>query len=145
MAEMFLRAPLFPGSDYRSQISTIFSVLGTPSEQDQRMTMSKRARSYIKTFPKSSYILDTFMSGSSAVVDVQSLDMIEGLLTYNPAKRLSVNDSLEHIFVRRYHDSTDEPEAKSVELGLNRHQVDYETADITALKRELYDLIKKLN
>lgn len=145
MAEMFLRSPLFPGSDYRSQISTIFSVLGTPSEQDQRLTMSKRARMYIKTLPKSSYILDTFMSGSSAVIDVQSLDLIEGLLTYNPSKRLTVNDSLEHIFVRRYHDSTDEPEANSVELGLNKHQVDYDTADIATLKKELYDLIKKLH
>ena len=79
------------------------------------------------------------------MIDVQSLDLIEGLLTYNPSKRLTVNDSLEHIFVRRYHDSTDEPEANSVELGLNKHQVDYDTADIATLKKELYDLIKKLH
>lgn len=143
VAEMYVRSPLFPGSDYRSQITSIFSKLGTPAEMDQMTMMSRRARKYIHTLPRSTYTLDSFLARSSKNIDYSSLDLIQKLLVYAPNKRMTVHRALEHDFVQRYHDANDEPEAKPVDLGLDKHQVDYETAEVAVLKRKLFDEIKQ--
>lgn len=141
IAEMFLRTPLFPGSDYRSQISTIFSILGTPTLNDQEMMMSRRARNYVQTLSPRKNILRSVLAGCTEKVDDNCIGIIQDLLTYNPARRSTVEDALNHVFVRCYHDENDEPEARQVGLGLNKHEVEYDTAQVVDLKKEIFELI----
>lgn len=38
------------------------------------------------------------------------MDLLDRMLDMNPAKRISVNDALEHPFLESMHDPEDEPE-----------------------------------
>ena len=43
-----------------------------------------------------------------------ALDLLEKLLAFNPAKRITVEDALRHPYLEPYHDPEDEPTAKPI-------------------------------
>jgi mitogen-activated protein kinase 1/3 len=44
--------------------------------------------------------------------------MLEGLLAFNPIKRMSVKDALKHPYLKPYHDHADEPIAAPIPKDL---------------------------
>lgn len=44
----------------------------------------------------------------------QALDLLEKLLAFNPAKRITVEDALRHPYLEPYHDPEDEPTAPPI-------------------------------
>ena len=40
-----------------------------------------------------------------------AIDLLEKMLVFDPRKRITATESLEHAYVNPYHDATDEPEA----------------------------------
>lgn len=40
-----------------------------------------------------------------------AIDLLEKMLVFDPRKRITATESLEHAYVQPYHDATDEPEA----------------------------------
>lgn len=98
LAELLGRASMFPGKDYLEQMKLIFEVIGTPQPADYGF-ISAHALNYIKSlkpvakidwkrkFPKASPL---------------SLDLLDKLLTFNPAKRPTCDEALRHPYFAEY-------------------------------------------
>ncbi|ORZ38406.1 mitogen-activated protein kinase [Catenaria anguillulae PL171] len=111
LAEMLSGKPLFPGRDYHHQLSLILDMLGTPSLEDFNAIKSRRARDYIRSLPfkkKRSFAQEFPRANPNAV------DLLEKMLTFNPTKRITVDEALSHPYLEPYHDPEDEPIAPPI-------------------------------
>lgn len=94
LAELLLRVPFLPGESDLEQLTKIFQVLGTPTEETWP-GMSKLL-DYIKFKPLPGTPLKHIFT--AAADDL--LDLIAGLLEINPAKRINCTDALQLPFFR---------------------------------------------
>jgi len=107
-AELLSRQPMFQGNDYMNQLVRIFEKMGTPQEEDINYIKNDHARSWIKsigTIPGNP--LGHYFNGVSPT----ALDLLSKMLTFNPDKRITVNDALAHPYLSALHDPDEEPEA----------------------------------
>jgi mitogen-activated protein kinase 1/3 len=72
---------------------------------------SRRAREYIRSLPFKKRIPFATMFPKTSP---QALDLLEKLLAFNPAKRITVEDALRHPYLEPYHDPEDEPTAPPI-------------------------------
>jgi mitogen-activated protein kinase 1/3 len=72
---------------------------------------SRRAREYIRSLPFKKKI--PFKALFPKTNDL-ALDLLEKLLAFNPAKRITVEDALRHPYLEPYHDPDDEPTADPI-------------------------------
>jgi cyclin-dependent kinase len=90
-AEMITRKPLFPGDSEIDEIFKIFRVLGTPNEDIWPGVSS--LPDFKTTFPKwSRKPLDKVVQG----LDQCGIDLLEELLAYDPAMRISAKRAIMH-------------------------------------------------
>ena len=75
---------------------------------------SRRAREYIRSLPFKKKIPFKVLFPKSNDL---ALDLLERLLAFNPAKRISVEDALRHPYLEPYHDPDDEPTAPPIPDG----------------------------
>ncbi|CCE64886.1 hypothetical protein TPHA_0J00630 [Tetrapisispora phaffii CBS 4417] len=110
LAEMVSGKPLFPGRDYHHQLWLILDVLGTQSYEDFVQIKSKRAKEYISSLPYSNKMSwDKILGKDMDSLNPQMLDLLDKMLTFNPNKRISAEEALEHPYMATYHDPNDEP------------------------------------
>lgn len=108
MAEMFGGSPLFPGRHYLEQLQLIMAAVGTPDELDLAIVKNERARKYIQSLPQTNRA--AWGSLYSEATEA-GLDLMDKILQFNPDRRLSVEDALQHPYVHPYYDPADEPVA----------------------------------
>jgi mitogen-activated protein kinase 1/3 len=82
------------GFTERDQINVIMSVLGTPSEDDLSFVTDPTALNYIKEFPVDQAAED-FKKKFPFASD-EALDLMKGMVQFNPFFRLSIEDCLAH-------------------------------------------------
>eukprot|EP00696_Hemimastix_kukwesjijk_P019805 gnl/Hemi2/9186_TR3196_c0_g4_i3.p1 gnl/Hemi2/9186_TR3196_c0_g4~~gnl/Hemi2/9186_TR3196_c0_g4_i3.p1 ORF type:complete len:442 (-),score=113.23 gnl/Hemi2/9186_TR3196_c0_g4_i3:229-1356(-) len=111
LAELLGRKPLFPGKDHIHQLNLITEFLGTPSEEDIQAVVSDKAQRYVRSLPKTNKIPFSELYPSSNPL---ALDLLERMLTFNPHQRITVEETLEHPYLRSLHDPSDEPVCGSV-------------------------------
>lgn len=134
LAEMSSGKPLFPGKDYHGQLSLILDVLGTPTPKYRDGIKSRRAQEYINSLPfKEKRQWKAIFPRASDL----SLDLLERLLTFNPVKRIDVQEALKHPYLEPYHDPEDEPTAASIPEELFDFDKNQESLSKEELKSEL--------
>lgn len=90
-AEMCTRKPLFPGDSEIDEIFKIFRILGTPSEQDWPGVTS--FPDFKPSFPKWNR---TDVAAVVPALDDNGLDLLDALLVYDPAGRISAKQACQH-------------------------------------------------
>lgn len=95
-AEMATRKPLFTGDSEIDQIFTIFRKLGTPREADWPGVTS--FPDFKPTFPKWKRATDQEIvpDDGARVLGHNGLDLLEQLLQYDPAGRISAKMAVNH-------------------------------------------------
>ncbi|OCB91441.1 mitogen-activated protein kinase [Sanghuangporus baumii] len=108
LAEMLSGKPLFPGRDYHHQLTLILDVLGTPTLDEFYAITTRRSRDYIRALPfrKKRPFAALFPNANPLAID-----FLTKTLTFDPKKRITVEEALAHPYLEAYHDPEDEPEA----------------------------------
>ena len=106
---MLSNRPIFPGKHYLDQLNHILGILGSPSNEDLNCIINEKARSYLQSLPFKPKIPWTRLYPNA---HPQALDLLEKMLTFNPHRRIKVEQALEHPYFEQYYDPTDEPTAQ---------------------------------
>ncbi|KAJ7375073.1 Mitogen-activated protein kinase 1 [Desmophyllum pertusum] len=109
LAEMLSNRPLFPGKHYLDQLNHILGILGSPTQEDLSCIMNDKARSYIQSL---SYKPKVPWQRIFANADAKALDLLDKMLTFNPDRRITIEESLAHPYLEQYYDPADEPIAE---------------------------------
>lgn len=128
LAEMLSRRAIFPGKHYLDQLNHILGVLGSPSSEDLECIINEKViYLYIHTFIYIYFITDTIIylqarnylqslpykpkvpwTSLFPNADPRALDLLDKMLTFNPNKRIVVEDALAHPYLEQYYDPADE-------------------------------------
>ncbi|ODN05744.1 Mitogen-activated protein kinase 1 [Orchesella cincta] len=109
LAEMLSNRPIFPGKHYLDQLNHILGILGTPSQDDLQCIINEKARSYLQSLQ---YKPKVPWEKLYPDADRKALDLLDKMLTFNPHKRIVVEDALAHPYLEQYYDPADEPVAE---------------------------------
>ncbi|CAG8539639.1 8816_t:CDS:2 [Paraglomus occultum] len=92
-AELMLRVPYLPGETDIEQLDLMFRALGTPTEEDwpgfNELTQMK-----FQKYPK------TPLKALFTAAGNDTLDLLEKMLSYDPNKRLTTREALNHPYFR---------------------------------------------
>lgn len=105
LAEMLSNRPIFPGKHYLDQLNHILGVLGSPSQEDLDCIVNEKARSYLQSLPFKPKVPWNKLFPQA---DPKALDLLGKMLTFNPYKRISVEEALAHPYLEQYYDPADE-------------------------------------
>jgi serine/threonine protein kinase len=108
VAEMFLRKPLLPGKDYLDQLKLIIKTLGSPVGDELDFITAPKARAYIEALPKSPKP-DLRRVFGRCQASSEAVDLIEKMLRFDPRKRITVDEALQHPWLKALHDPATEP------------------------------------
>uniref|UniRef100_A0A4W6DT42 Mitogen-activated protein kinase 15 n=1 Tax=Lates calcarifer TaxID=8187 RepID=A0A4W6DT42_LATCA len=107
LGEMLLGKALFPGTSTINQIEKIMSAIPHPSPEDILAIKSEYGSSVIqRMLLKPQVPLEDLLQPS---VPSDALDLLRGLLVFNPDKRLTAEQALQHPYVARFHNPAKEP------------------------------------
>lgn len=109
-AELLGRKPLFQGKDYINQITRIVDIMGSPTEDDLQNIGSEQARQYIRSLGHRPKIPLTRLFPRATPL---ALDLLDRMLGFDPAKRITVDEALAHPYLAALHDPADEPVAST--------------------------------
>uniref|UniRef100_T1J086 Protein kinase domain-containing protein n=1 Tax=Strigamia maritima TaxID=126957 RepID=T1J086_STRMM len=128
LGEMILGKPLFPGTSTLNQIEKIMSAVQPPSKADIDSICSGYALSLMeRASNKTRCPLRDLLPNSPE----DALDLLNKLLHFNPERRLTAEQALEHPYVARFHNAAEEqalnydvlpPLSDSVQLTVDEYR-----------------------
>jgi len=105
-------------------LNLILNVVGSPDEHDLASIVNEKARNYISSLkPRVKQPFARLYPDA----DSTALDLLERLLTFDPNKRIDVNDALAHSYLRQYYEPNDEPTVTNpftLEMEMDDYPVD---------------------
>ncbi|XP_073271039.1 mitogen-activated protein kinase homolog NTF6 isoform X1 [Primulina huaijiensis] len=110
LMEIIKREPIFPGKDYIQQLGLINELLGSPEDSDLGFLRSDNARKYVKQLP---CLPKQPLSKKFPDISSVAIDLVEKLLVFDPAKRITVEEALNHPFLSSLHEINEEPACPS--------------------------------
>jgi len=111
LGELLIRRALYMGRHALHMVQLIVQMLGSPSEEDIFFPENEnRVRAFIKKLSVPPINWKTWAPHASD----PALDLISKLLVFNPKKRITIEEALEHPFISLYRDpEAEEDEADS--------------------------------
>jgi len=108
LAELFGRNVLFQGRTNKEQLKRILGILGKPAEEEIAKIQNEEYRRKIQKQPQvpKKDLQQLFKDAPS-----QAIDLLDKMLQFDPAKRITVVEALRHPYFGELHDENDEPVA----------------------------------
>ena len=106
LGEILGRRVLFRGRDYLDQLKQVINVLGTPPESEMYFVKNRACRRAMQTMGrKRKREWNTIYPHA----EKQALDLLDKLLTFDPAKRITVEEAMRHPYISEYSQPDREP------------------------------------
>lgn len=106
-AELLKKSFLFPGDNYINQVKMIIEVLGGQKDEDLNFISNSSAKSFVTQFK------DTPKKDFKEILcydeNPEAVDLIEKMLAFNPEKRFSIEDCLNHNYLKNIREGIDDP------------------------------------
>jgi len=139
LAELLNGKPLFPGRDYGHQLDLILDVIGTPTLDEFYGITSRRSRDYIRALPiRKRRPFDVLFPQASP----QAVEFLTKTLTFDPKKRMTVDQAINHPYLSSYHDPEDEPIVAALEPDYFEFDMHKDDLSKEQLKELLYEEVK---
>ncbi|KAK2434014.1 mitogen-activated protein kinase protein MMK2 [Trifolium repens] len=106
LMEILRREPLFPGKDYVQQLSLITELLGLPNEEDLGFLRSDNAKKYVKQLQ---HVDKQPFAQRFPDISPLAIDLAEKMLVFDPSKRITVEEALNHPYMSSLHEINEEP------------------------------------
>jgi mitogen-activated protein kinase 15 len=106
VGELIAGKPIFPGTSTLNQLDRVMELTGRPSQEDIESVQSSLAATMLESLPPSR--TRSFHSFFPAANDV-AIDLLRSMMQFNPSKRLTIEQALEHPYVAQFHNPDDEP------------------------------------
>ncbi|PKU87953.1 mitogen-activated protein kinase 5 [Dendrobium catenatum] len=104
--ELMNRRTLFPGRDHMHQMRLITELIGTPNDAELGFVRNEDAKTYIRHLP---VLPRQSFTALYPHISPAAIDLVERMLTFDPSRRLTVDEALAHPYLERLHDVDDEP------------------------------------
>uniref|UniRef100_A0A8C8AA50 Mitogen-activated protein kinase 15 n=1 Tax=Otus sunia TaxID=257818 RepID=A0A8C8AA50_9STRI len=142
LGELLLGKPLFPGTSTMNQMEQILRVIPAPSPEDILAVQSDYRASVINHMSSRQRV--TFEEILPSSTPLPALDLLKKLLVFNPNKRLTAEEALQHPYVKRFHCPAREP---SLDYDVILPLGDDIQLSVAEYRNKLYEMIleKKLN
>ncbi|XP_077219816.1 mitogen-activated protein kinase homolog NTF3 [Tasmannia lanceolata] len=108
-AELLGRKPIFPGTECLNQLKLIINVLGSMPDPDLDFIDNPKARKYIKILP---YSQGTPFARLYPNANPLAIDLLQKMLVFDPSKRISVTEALQHPYMSPLYDPNSDPPAQ---------------------------------
>eukprot|EP01123_Difflugia_compressa_P015968 TRINITY_DN93_c0_g1_i1.p1 TRINITY_DN93_c0_g1~~TRINITY_DN93_c0_g1_i1.p1 ORF type:complete len:387 (-),score=80.79 TRINITY_DN93_c0_g1_i1:79-1239(-) len=140
LGELLGGKPMFPGKSTTNQIDKILEVTGRPSAEDVQSIDSPFAAKMLDNIPPPIALRSINTLYPNA--DGEALDLLHKLLVFNPSKRLTAEEGLEHPYVAQFHVPAEETVCnKTITVPMD----DNKRFSVAAYRDELYTTIIKAN
>ena len=96
LAELITRKPLLPANSEEEQIQMITDLIGNPQEDLIEQITILKNKEFIQSLPKrKAKEFPTIFKGANP----DAIDLIRRMLTFDPSKRITVDEALEHPYM----------------------------------------------
>ena len=130
IAELVINKPIFAGKSSNDQFLEIMKVLGTPTPEEIK-AMNEKIKTKLPTIEKKSW--KDYFKGK--INDEQYIDLVSHLLVYDPKKRFTPYQALNHPFF----DDLKKKDAKIPNhlFEFNKCEIDYDKENIQKLLSQI--------
>ncbi|KAK9748994.1 hypothetical protein RND81_02G095300 [Saponaria officinalis] len=108
-AELLGRKPLFPGTECLNQLKLIINILGSQRDPDLEFIDNPKAKKFIKSLP---YSPGTSLARLYPTAHPLAIDLLHKMLVFDPTKRISVIEALQHPYMSLLYDPRANPPAQ---------------------------------
>ncbi|KAI6242493.1 Protein kinase domain-containing protein [Aphelenchoides fujianensis] len=113
-------------------MSLILEVLGSPTDDDLRCIHSEKTRRWMCAQPHRE---KQPLSRRYPLAELRALELIDRMLTFDPQKRVTVDEALAHPYLKQYHDPDDEPICEQPFTA----EVEFDHLPVHELKRRIFE------
>ncbi|KAF2548261.1 hypothetical protein F2Q70_00019690 [Brassica cretica] len=108
-AELLGRKPIFQGTECLNQLKLIVNILGSQRDEDLEFIDNPKAKRYIRSLP---YSPGMSLSRLYPGAHVLAIDLLQKMLVFDPSKRISVTEALQHPYMAPLYDPNANPPAQ---------------------------------
>jgi len=136
LGELIGGKPMFPGTSTMNQLDRVVEVTGRPNATDVEAIQSEFAATMIENLPDNEpRSLQAMYPNASE----DAIDLLQKLLMFNPEKRITAEQALEHPYLAPFHNTDEEIRCeKEIKMPID----DNKKLTVAAYREHLYNSIK---